>query len=171
MTARSRSLAFGVTAALSVISVLSTSTLIGTSAASSKAFHPSEVKNPRPFVEGWLPPTFSPTATTDESGSTGGSGLVKELESVVYAGRSERVGQILLSAALVSQYSPGYWKRYSDSSAWKHAPYEGRLVIYATSPSSVLAMTKIGKYLVTVTGLGQSARNVVTFAQRLRFAS
>ncbi len=170
VTARIRSLAFVAACALGVTSGLSASALAATSAASSKVFHPSKAKNPRPFYEGWLPPTFSPTAFTNESGSIGGSGPVKTLESVVYETKSESAGQLLLSVALASQYSAGYWKRFSDSSAWMHSTYEGRLVIYATTPSSTLAMTEIGKYLVTVTGLGHSARDAVTFAQRLRYA-
>ena len=74
-------------------------------------------------------------------------------------------------AVLESQYAPGYWKRFSDSSGYQHATYEKRLVIFVTNKTSVLARLKIRGYVVTVTGSGQSAANVVKFAERLRFTS
>jgi hypothetical protein len=127
--------------------------------------------NPRPFSEGRLPPSFLPTATTVEWAIAVPSGYLGKNESVVYAGKSDRGGQLLITAVRNREYPAGYWTSFLDSSAYQHSIYRGRLVIYVTNQTSVLAMSKIGNYIVTVNGLGQSIRNVIKFAQRLRFVS
>jgi hypothetical protein len=133
--------------------------------------------NPSPFSEGWLPSSFGRTAIAAKgvistSGPGVNSGKTKISENVIYEGNSANGGRIYLTAVPQSQYPKDYWKNFSDSSAYKRSTYMERVVVFArVNRSVVLAISKIRNYIVTAVGFKQSVRDVVKFAERIRFVS
>jgi hypothetical protein len=133
-----------------------------------------------PFAQGWLPATFvtSPTRvvggiqSSSGGGSQSGAHVVHLTENVMYGGRTKAEGELFLQAASSKLYQKGYWANYFNSHGYRHASTSTRTVIYARiSPSSVLALTKLKGYIVTVMGVGVTNNVVVRFCKQLKYVA
>src|ERR1019366_10573897 len=97
-----------------------------------------------PFIEGWLPGSFSRIAhkiTIHDMRwvtTTGKSGKISVTEGIAYFPKSRSKQEIMIAAARSSQYPNGYWKTFTESSIYKHSMVNGRLVIFAKSRDNVV---------------------------------
>ena len=90
----------------------------------------------------------------------------------MYSGRTKAEGKLFLQAASSKLYPKDYWMNYLNSHGYRHASTSTRTVIYARiSPSSVLALTRLNGYIVTVMGVGVTNVVVVRFCKQLKYVA